>query len=295
MKPRDIALAVAVAAIWGVNFVVIETGLAHFPPLLFSALRFTLAAVPAIFFAGRPRVPWRWVVAVALILGVTKFSLLFAGMKAGMPAGLSSLVLQSQAVFTVLFAALLLRERPRRAQIAGLIVALAGVGLVATRMTADMGSFLLIIGAAVAWGLANIATRKASPPDTLRFMIWVSAFAAPPLAVLSLVIDGPAADLAALRAIDGQAVSALLYIALLSTLAGFAGWGYLIRRYGAGPVAPFSMLVPFFGMASAALALGERIHPIDVAGGVLVIGGILLGLRPPRLSGPARRLVRVGA
>jgi O-acetylserine/cysteine efflux transporter len=285
MKPRDIALAVAVTAIWGVNFVVIEAGLDHFPPLLFSALRFTLAAVPAIFFAGRPRVPWRWVVAVALVLGVTKFSLLFAGMAAGMPAGLSSLVLQSQAVFTVLFAVLLLRERPRPVQIAGLALALGGVGLVAARMAAGAGAFLLIIGAAAAWGLSNVATRKASPPDTLRFMIWVSAFAAPPLIVLSLVVDGPAADLAALRAIDGEAVCALLYIALLSTLAGFAGWGHLIRRYGASTVAPFSMLVPFFGMASAALVLGERIHAVDVAGGLLVVGGILLGL----LAAPSRR------
>jgi O-acetylserine/cysteine efflux transporter len=307
MKLRDIAVAVAVAAVWGVNFVVIETGLAHFPPLLFSALRFTLAAVPAIFFVGRPQVPWRWIVAVALVLGVTKFSLLFAGMAAGMPAGLSSLVLQSQAVFTVLFAVLLLRERPRRVQVAGLAIALAGVGVVATRMGANLGAFLLIIGAAVAWGLSNVATRKASPPDTLRFMVWVSALAAPPLIVLSLAIDGPSADVAALRAIDTQAVLALLYVALISTLAGFAGWGYLLRRYGASTVAPFSMLIPFFGIASAALLLDERVHVVDLIGGVLVVGGILLGLvrRPARSPAvpaemdPAEmdpaEIVRVGA
>jgi O-acetylserine/cysteine efflux transporter len=292
MRPRDIALAVAVAAVWGVNFVVIETGLAHFPPLLFSALRFTLAAVPAIFFVGRPQVPWRWVVAVALVLGVVKFSLLFAGMAAGMPAGLSSLVLQSQAVFTVLFAVLLLRERPRRVQIAGLALAAAGIGVVATRMGADLGAFLLIIAAAVAWGLSNVATRRASPPDALRFMVWVSAVAAPVLIVLSLAVDGPSADVAALRAIDTQAVLALLYVALISTLAGFGGWGYLLRRYGASTVAPFSMLVPFFGIASAALLLGERIHLVDLIGGVLVVGGILVGL--VRRPAPALALVRVG-
>ena len=289
MKPRDIALAVAVMAIWGVNFVAIETGLDHFPPLLFNALRFTLAAFPALFFVGRPRVPWRWVVAVGLALGVTKFSLLFAGMAAGMPAGLSSLVLQSQAVFTVLFAVLLLRERPRPVQVGGLLLALAGVGVVATRMGANLGAFLLIIGAAVAWGLSNIATRKASPPDTLRFMVWVSAVASGPLILLSLLLDGPSADVAALRAIDGEAVLALAYVALISTLGGFAGWGFLLRRYGAATVAPFSMLVPFFGMASAALVLGERIHPIDIAGGVLVVGGILLGLVASRTTPRALR------
>ncbi|GAA4600010.1 O-acetylserine/cysteine efflux transporter [Actinoplanes octamycinicus] len=294
MRPRDIALAVAVAAVWGVNFVVIETGLDHFPPLLFSALRFGLAAFPAILVAGRPRVRWRWVAAVALILGVVKFSLLFAGMAAGMPAGLSSLVLQSQAIFTMLFATLLLRERPRPVQIAGLTVAAAGVALVATRMGAGLPAFLLVIGAAVAWGLANVATRQASPPDTLRFMIWVSAVATVPLIILSLLVEGPERDLAALRAVDTTAVLALLYIALLSTLAGFGAWGYLIRKHGAGTVAPFSMLVPFFGIASAALILGEPVHPIDVIGGTLVLGGVFLGLvrSRPVLSD---RVVRVGA
>jgi O-acetylserine/cysteine efflux transporter len=293
MKPRDVALAVVVTAIWGVNFVVIRTGLDHFPPLLFNALRFTLAAFPAVLFVGRPQVPWRWIVAVGLVLGVTKFSLLFAGMAAGMPAGLSSLVLQSQAVFTVLFAVLLLRERPRRVQVAGLGLALAGVGLVATRTGAGLGAFLLVIGAAVAWGLANVATRKAAPPDALRFMVWVSAVAAGPLILLSLLVDGPAADLAALRAIDREALWVLAYIALISTLAGFAGWGFLLRRYGASTVAPFSMLVPFFGMASAAVFLGEQLHPVEIAGGVLVVGGILIGLaRSPK---PLARLVRVEA
>ncbi|WP_127501368.1 EamA family transporter [Actinoplanes solisilvae] len=293
MRPRDIGLAVAVMAVWGFNFVVIETGLDHFPPLLFNALRFTLAAFPAVLFVGRPQVPWRWIIAVGLILGVTKFSLLFGGMAAGMPAGLSSLVLQSQAVFTLFFAVLLLRERPRPVQMAGLALALAGVGLVATRMGANLGAFLLIIGAAVAWGLSNVVTRKASPPDTLRFMVWVSAVASGPLIVLSLLVDGPSADWAAVRAIDLEALSALLYVALISTLAGFAVWGSLLKAYGASTVAPFSMLVPFFGMASAALFLGERIHAVDIAGGVLVVGGILLGLTRFRVVPSG--LVKVGA
>jgi O-acetylserine/cysteine efflux transporter len=294
MRARDLALAVAVAAVWGFNFVVIHVGLEAFPPLLFSALRFALAAFPALLLVGRPQVPWRWVIAVALILAVTKFSLLFIGMEAGMPAGLSSLVLQSQAVFTMLFAVLLLRERPRPVQIAGLAVAAAGVVLVAARTTAPLPAFLLVIGAAAAWGLSNVATRQASPPDTLRFMVWVSAVATGPLVLLTLIFDGPAAGLAALRAIDTRAVLSLLYIALISTLAGFAAWGFLLKKYGAATVAPFSMLVPFFGIASSAAFLGEPVHPIDVAGGVLVVGGVLLGLVRARPA-VTKELVRVGA
>src|SRR4051794_35151336 len=118
MTARHNALAVLIAAVWGVNFVVIHAGLAHFPPL-FSALRFTFVAFPAVLLVGRPRVRWYWVVAIGGSLGVLSFGLLFVGIDQGMPAGLSSLVLQSQVIFTVAFAALALGERPRRTQVVG--------------------------------------------------------------------------------------------------------------------------------------------------------------------------------
>lgn len=282
MRPRDILLAVAVTAAWGLNFVMIERGLGTFPPLLFNALRFTLAAVPALFVRPPRTVKWIWIVGVGLSLGVVKFSLLFAGMAAGMPAGLSSLVLQSQAVFTVVFAVLILRERPRLRQLAGLLVAAAGVVLVGLGLTTGAGAFLLVIAAAVAWGLSNVLTRLAAPPDTLRFMVWVSVVASGPLILLSLLVDGASADWSALRSLSWTAAGSVLYVVVVATLAGFGGWGYLLRRYGAATVAPFSMLVPIFGMTAAALFLGESMSVTDALGGVLVVGGILLGLQRGR-------------
>ena len=279
MRLRDLALAVLVAAVWGANFVAIKIGLDDLSPLLLNALRFALAAVPAVFIVGRPVVAWRWVIAIGLSLGVVKFSLLFAGMAAGMPAGLSSLVLQTQAIFTVIFAAILLRERPVRLQIAGLTVAAVGLGLVAWRLGPERPplAFALVLAAAAAWGLSNVGIRRAAPGDMLNFIVWVSAVAAPVLLGLSLAVDGPAADLAAIRSMSWRSVAALLFISGLATLWGWAVWGALIRRHGATTVAPFSMLVPFFGIASAALVLGEPVHVTDVIGGALVVGGVLAG------------------
>jgi O-acetylserine/cysteine efflux transporter len=104
--------------------------------------------------------------------------------------------------------------------------------------------------------------------------------------VLTLAVDGPAADLAAIRSMSLASVGALLYMAGISTLWGWAVWGALIRRHGASTVAPFSMLVPFFGIASAAIVLREPIHGTDIIGAVLVIGGVLTGALAAR--SPAR-------
>ncbi|MGW1707348.1 EamA family transporter [Streptomyces sp. NPDC002206] len=288
MRPLHIALAAMVAAVWGVNFVVIEVGLGHFPPLLFSALRFLVAALPAVFFVGRPKVAGKWIVGVGLVLGVAKFGLLFIGMDRGMPAGLSSLVLQVQAVFTALFAALALGERPGRVRVLGIAVALAGIGVAAVDEGASgpVLAFGLVIAAAACWGVSNVLTRKAAPPDSLNFMVWVSTVPVLPLFGLSLLFEGWDRDADALAALDWSGVGIIVYVAWITTVFGFGAWGFLLRHYPASSVAPFTLLVPVFGMSSAALLLDESVSPLRWCAAALLVGGVALtslaGTRRPR-------------
>jgi O-acetylserine/cysteine efflux transporter len=276
MKPRDLLLALTVVVVWGINFVVIEVGLEGVPPLLLSALRFFFAGVPAIFLLGKPRVAWRYVVGVGLALGVAKFGLLFVAMDHGVPAGLSSLVLQSQVIFTVLFAIAVLRERPRPAQLVGIAIACAGIGLIVLdrKLSAPLGALALVIVAAASWGVSNTITRYAKPPDTLRFMVWASAVAVVPLLVLSLLTEGPRADVDALRGISLSGVGAIAFLAFAATLFGFGVWGYLLRQYDASTVAPFSLLVPVVGMSAAWILRGETVGLQQAIAAVLVIGGM---------------------
>lgn len=295
MNPRHVLLAIAVAVVWGVNFVVIEVGLEGIPPLLFSALRFGLAAVPAIFLLGLPRVPWRYVVGVGLVLGVAKFGLLFIGMDRGMPAGLSSLVLQSQVIFTLLFAIVFLGERPRPLQLAGVAVACAGMILIAVDkgLGAPGSAFALVIAAGACWGVSNIITKRAKPADTLRFMVWVSAVAAVPLFVLSLLFEEPA-----FGQITLTGVGAIAYLAGAATLFGFGAWGFLLRQYDASTVAPFSLLVPVVGIAAAWLLRGESIGLVRAfAAALIVLGMAATVIRtgwpgPARSASPYRRVLR---
>ncbi|MBG0827343.1 EamA family transporter [Planomonospora sp. ID67723] len=272
MQTRHLALAIGLAAVWGFNFVVMEAGLRHFPPLLYVALRFGLAAFPALLFTGGPGVPWRRVLAAGATLGVAQYGLLLLGMRAGMPAGLTSLVVQVQAVFTVVLAAALLKERITARRVTGMAVAFAGLALVAADLGGGgpVGAFLLVVGAAFAWGAGNIAVRKAAPPDSFRFMVWLSAVAAVPMAVLSLLVEGvPRLEFS----VEGSL--SVLYVALVSTLGGFGVWGFLLKRYDASVVAPYSLLVPVFGMSSAALATGEPVSAAKLAAAVLILSGVL--------------------
>ena len=286
MRPVHVALAVLVAAIWGLNFVVVEVGLEEFPPLLLSALRYSLAALPLLLIRGRPGVPWRWVLAVGGAIGVVKFSLLFVGMDVGMPAGLSSLVLQVQAFFTIGFAIVLLRERLRPAQVAGLALASVGLVLVAGGLSgvATPAGFALVIAAAAAWGLGNVAIKRAAPPDPFRFMTWICIVPPLPLFVLSLSFEGPAAVGDALAGVDLGGIAAVAYIAFATTTVGWGLWGYLLGHYAAGTVAPFSLLVPVFGLGFAALLLGEPLTARTVVAAALVVSGVLLTQRAPRIS-----------
>ncbi|MFF0867770.1 EamA family transporter [Nonomuraea sp. NPDC003560] len=286
MSPRHLALAVGLAAVWGFNFVVMQVGLKHFPPLLYAGIRFTLAAFPALLLAGRPGVPWRWVAGVAATLGVGQFGLLLVGMRAGMPAGLTSLVLQMQALFTVLFAVTLLGERLTARRVLGLAVAFGGLALVAFDfgVSGPLGAFALCVAAAAAWGLGNVVQRRAAPPDSLRFMVWVSAFSAPPLLLLSLLVEGPPVLTA-----PAEGWLSLAYVAFVSTLGGFGVWGWLLRRYDASTVAPYTLLVPVFGMSSAALVAGEPLSWTELLAAALIVAGVLYaGTRPRRATEPPR-------
>lgn len=290
MPVRHRLLAALVAAIWGVNFLAIHASLAAFPPFFLVALRFALIAVPTVLLVPRPQVPLKWLVGYGLGFGVAQFIFLYAGMAAGMPPGLASLVLQASAPFTVLLGALLLRERVGGRQWLGIAVAVAGMVLVGVSraQASALLPFLLVLSGGLGWAFGNLASRLAQPPNPLHLTLWMSVVVPVPLLALSLVFEGPAAIGAALAgSLAASAVPAwigLAYTCVIGTAVGSGIWTWLLARHPAGLVAPFSMLVPVVGILTAALVLGERPTGLEVAGGLVVVVGVLLGARRPRPS-----------
>jgi len=293
MSARDTVLAVAVAAVWGVSFVPIKWGVMEIPPLMFSAFRFFFAAVPAVLFIAPPRAPARLVIGYGLAIGVAQFGLLFIAINLGMPVGLSSLVMQLHAFFTILLAWLLMGETPMRAQLTGAGIALAGVALIGSQRLggAALIPFCLTIISAFFWGVGNVigktAGQGAERLDMLAFMVWSSLAAPLPLVGLSLLIEGRS-GLAALLSPGWFGLACAVFLAYAATLFGFGAWGRLLARYPAAQVAPFALLVPVFGMSSAALIFGEAVSPVEWMGAGLILLGLgwnVMGGRRPGSGG----------
>ena len=286
---RHRLLAVVVAALWGVNFLAIHASLGQFPPFFLVALRFALIAVPTVLFVPRPQVRLRWLVGYGLGFGVAQFTFLYWGMAAGMPTGLASLVLQASAPFTLILGALLIGERVRGRQWLGIAVAILGMAFVgASRaQAAALVPFLLVLAGGLGWAFGNLASRLAQPPNPLHLTLWMSVVVPVPMLALSLGFEGPDRIWTALAgSLSASALPAwvgLAYTCIIATAVGSGIWTWLLARHPAGVVAPFSMLVPVVGILTAALALGERPTWLELLGGIVVVAGVLVGARRPRL------------
>ena len=293
MTRRDCCLAAFVALLWGLNFVVIDVGMAGVPPLLFLAMRFVLVVVPAVFLVPRPTASWRTVALVGLFMSLGQFGLLYASIDVGMPPGLAALVLQAQVIFTVVIAAGALRERPTLAQLAGIGVGTVGLLVVGLGRGGHVpgAALLLCLGAALSWGIGNVLSRASGVAGGLSLTVWSALVVPVPALALSLLLDGPAAVADGLAAFGWQAALSTLYTAGLASLVGYGIFNTLLGRNPAAAVVPWILLVPPVALASAWLLLDEVPNAAELIGGLVMLLGVLVALRPPAANRVDRPLV----
>jgi O-acetylserine/cysteine efflux transporter len=278
MSPLHLTLALLTMLIWGLNFVVVRLGLATLPPLLFSALRFLLSAIPLVFFVGRPAIPTNLLIRWGITQFALQFGLLFTGLELGMPAGLTSLVIQIQAFLTIALSVAFLGERPGPLQIVGAIVSLAGLVVAGLFIgsKATLIGFCLVLAAGTAWASANFMTKRMGKIDPVSLVAWGSLVAVGPLAFCSLIFEGPGAIATAYHDANWISVGAVLYQSYANTLLGYTVWSYLVARYPSAVIAPLPLLVPIVGMASGTLMLGEPMPLWKWVAAALVLGGLAL-------------------
>ncbi len=279
MPLRDWMAALTVITAWGVNFVVIKLALTEIPPMLLGCLRFTFVAIPAVFFIKRPKVPLKTLIGYSCSISLGQFAFLFSALYVGMPSGLASLVLQSQAFFTVIIAMIALGELVRLHNIVGIFVAATGLALI--YMAAESGSvpllgLFLTLMAAFSWATGNIVIKTAGKVDMISLVVWGAIIPPIPFFILSWFIEGPEVILYSLKNITFVGVSTVFYLVVMATLVGYVLWGRLMNKHMVSKVAPLSLMVPVLGLASGVIFLQERLVLLQWLGGFVVLAGLAI-------------------
>lgn len=279
MKPVDIAIAIGVAMVWGVGFIASRLALDELSPVVMTAARFSIAAVPCLFLR-RPDVSWPLLLGASFCLFMIQFLAQAYGITHGVPVGLLSVIVQSQALFTIAFAAFAFHEIPTRVQIAGIGVATLGLLMICGTVGYDfsLAAFAVVMTCPITFAIGNLLVRKAGKAPMFELFSWLSLVSAIPLLALVPLTDGVGPAVASLRSMSLTGWLSIITIGAITTSLAYWLWGRLLRDYTAAQVVPFALLVPFIGSASSAIVFGERFGPLRFAGMITVVLGIAIML-----------------
>ena len=288
MKPADVCIAVLVAVIWGLAFVASRIALDELPPVLMTALRFAIAALPCLF-VRRPDVSWPLLAAISFTLFLGQFLSQAYGIAHGVPVGLSSVIVQSQALFTIAFAVIVFREWPTPMQAVGIAIATIGLLMICGTVGYDfsVAAFAILMISPISFAIGNLLLRRAQNVPMFDLFAWLCLASAVPLFVLALGNDGAASTFHALIHMSLTTLLCMLALGGISTSIAYWLWGRLLRDYPAAQVVPFALLVPFVGSAASSIVFSERFGPLRLAGMLTVVGGIavmLLARRSRRVA-----------
>lgn len=236
-------------------------------------------------FLRKPKVSWPLLIAISLTLFLGQFLAQAYGIAHGVPVGLTSVIVQSQALFTIAFAVVVFREWPTPVQALGIVIAAIGLLMICATVGYDfsVGAFAVLMISPVSFAIGNLLLRRAQAAPMFDLFAWLCLTAAIPLFALALVGDGAAPTWHALIRMSLTALVCMLALGLISTSIAYWLWGRLLRDYPAAQVVPFALLVPFVGSAASSVVFSEKFGPLRLAGMVTVVGGIavmLLSKRP---------------
>ena len=279
MKKNDLILAVLVMIVWGLNFSVIKLGVNEIDPLLLTALRFTLATFPAIFFVKKPEVSWVYLVVYGWLFAIGIWGMATWSIQAGLSAGMASVLLQMNVVFGLFLGYFLLKEKVATKKIIGSGIALAGLllSLTETDGSVTQSGLTLILCAALSWSLASITVKKAGTKQVFAFSLWAMAFAPIPLFLIVYCQSGTEEFVQLSTQFNGRVIFSVLFQAYPVTLLGYWIWNRLLITYPLTTVAPLTLLVPVFGLLGGVLFYQEEVGMIKLIASLCVISGILIG------------------
>ena len=278
MSTKHVVMAFIIVVLWGLNFVTLKIVVLSLPPIFLAGLRFFLISFPWIFFVPKPKVSNKQFFSLPITLGVLQYSLLYYGMSTGLSAGLSAVILQPQSFFTVIMSAFLIKEKPSLNEIIGLIIGMLGVIILLTYNDGDfkLEAILIILTAAISWGVANIQLKNLGKINMVSFLFWISPLAAILLFIISFILEYDLLLKIDFRNIEIKVFLSIFYTAYISTVIGFTMWQYLLNKYKSIQITPYGLLGPETGSIFGYIILNEVLEIYQIISGIIIIIGLMV-------------------
>ncbi len=285
MNWRHMLLAMLVAASWGANFASAKIAMQELPPFLLLWLRFTIVAVVVLPFCPRPAISWRALTMLSLLLGTLHFAFMFLSIGLGLSASGAVIASQLGVPFSCLLGSIMFNDKLGRWRSFGMLVSFSGVVIIAgePEISRHFIPFLVACTGALAWASANMAMKRMGSVPILPLLAWISLLCVPQLGLMTLIFEQ--GQLQAIRDASLLTWGAVLYTTFISLILAYGIWYRLLQRFPMSQVAPYSLLVPVFGLSACHFILGEPLSAQFLTGGVLTIVGVgVIVLRRPRLG-----------
>ncbi len=289
MKFIDVLMAISIAVIWGMGFVVAKAGMDHFSPILLMALRFTLTSICLIWFFCPSLDLLKRLFWIALISASIQYSLTFTGVK-GIDASTSALLIQLEVPFGLITAWLFLGEKISLKQMLGMFIAFAGAVLIVgePKLSNDLTSVALLIAGAFTWAVGQVMIKKLSVEGGFVLITGIAIWATPQLFISSFLLESN--QIEQLTTAPIEAWLAVAYLGLVMTALAYAMWYRLLNIYSVNKVMPFLLLLPLTSVVGGIFFLNESLTLKITLGGILTLIGVaVITVRFKRESDQPRR------
>ena len=277
MPARDLILVLIICLAWAGNFLTSAYALREIPPVLFTALRFVLLAVPLLYWMKRPTAgQWPRLIAVALCVGVLHFALSFTALKLAGDLSSPAIVMQSYVPMTAVLAWAVLGERFGWRTGLAIAVSFAGVLVLGfDPLVLDKPiALVLMLVSALFLAIGTVLMKGLRGLDVYSQQGWTAVISVLPLLGLSVVFEPGA--IAQLGAASWVGWGGALYAAFISSLLGHGLYYTLVQRHPVAQVMPWLLLTPVLAVALGIMFWGDRPGPQLLLGGAMVLGGVLI-------------------
>ena len=274
LKNSELILAASVPLLWGIGFTFAKAGLNEFPPLFLMGLRFSLASLVLVWFVPIPRSQLKQIFWISFVGSTLQYGMTFTGLSM-IDASLAIIIIHLEVPFSVLLAAIILKDKPGIQRILGMLISFAGIVLIAGQpsLRGQLSAILLTAAGAMMWAVGQVMVKRLkNPPSGFALTAWIGVFSGPQMILGSFIFEDSQFESLANASWIGWGV--ILYLALIMTVLGYGIWYSVLSRNPVSKVMPVMLLLPVFTIASSMFFLGEHPSLMIFMGAAVVIGGV---------------------